>query len=278
MRLFLFLLPLAIAACSKVPEKAAAAAAPAAITFDGAQVTGSGAVLTHGNRLTWVLGCKGCHTPTLTGQNFIGDTPQYGAVYASNLTQVIPHYTDAQIEQILRRGVHPMRKDLWMMPSQVFQRLSAADMKAVLAYLRSLRPAGTRSPPPRFTALGYKLIALGKAKPTSQYVSEFKQKQPVDLGPQYALGRYITSVTCAECHGPELEGHSTGPTKIPDLVVAGGYTRAEFERLITTGVPVGNRKINPIMVEVAQERFPHLTLHERDALYAYLKTRAEKAQ
>jgi hypothetical protein len=62
----------------------------------------------------------------------------------------------------------------------------------------------------------------------------------------------------------------------PDLVVAGGYSREEFERLITTGVPLGNRKLNPMMSGVAQRRFTHMTPHERDALYAYLKARAEK--
>jgi hypothetical protein len=32
------------------------------------------------------------------------------------------------------------------------------------------------------------------------------------------------------------------------------------------------------MGEVARERFSHFTPHERDALYAYLKARAERAQ
>jgi cytochrome c553 len=122
------------------------------------------------------------------------------------------------------------------------------------------------------------MIAKGLIKPEAQMVRERKGQLPVDLGPQHALGRYITSVTCAECHGSKLEGDSTGNPKIPDLAVAGGYTRAEFERLITTGVPVGNRKLNEMMSGVAKSRFSRLTPHERDALYAYLKARAEKAQ
>jgi len=32
------------------------------------------------------------------------------------------------------------------------------------------------------------------------------------------------------------------------------------------------------MGEVARERFTHFTRHERDAIYAYLKARAEKSQ
>jgi hypothetical protein len=70
-----------------------------------------------------------------------------------------------------------------------------------------------------------------------------------------------------------LEGR--GPGKPPNLIVAGGYTREEFERLITQGIPTGNRKLKPAMAIVAQTRFSHLTHHERDALYAYLKARAE---
>ena len=118
MRAWSIALLLALAACSKVPEKASAAK-PAEIALDGAQVKDASALIAHGDRLTQVLGCTGCHGPTLTGHNFLADAPQYGAVYASNLTQVIPHDTDAQLEQILRRGVHPTRKQLWIMPSKV---------------------------------------------------------------------------------------------------------------------------------------------------------------
>lgn len=67
-----------------------------------------------------------------------------------------------------------------------------------------------------------------------------------------------------------------GAVKTPDLIVVGAYTRAEFERLIMTGVPVGGRKLNPMMSGVAKTRFARLTPHERDALYAYLKARADK--
>ena len=95
-------------------------------------------------------------------------------------------------------------------------------------------------------------------------------------GPDHALGRYITQVTCAECHGPELKGNQRDT---PDLLVAGAYSRQEFEQLMTTGVPAGGRKLkNELMAAVAKERFSRLTRHERDVLYAYLKARAERPQ
>jgi mono/diheme cytochrome c family protein len=105
-------------------------------------------------------------------------------------------------------------------------------------------------------------------------VREAKALAPVDLGPSHALGRYIARVTCAECHGPELKGGRD----TPDLVVAGAYSADEFERLMTEGVGLGGRKLNPMMEGVSKARFSRLTQREREALYRYLKGRAEQPQ
>ena len=93
-------------------------------TFDGAQVSHAAANLTHGERLTHVLGCTGCHGAHLEGTFFTKDEPQYGPLYASNLTVETPEYTDAQLDGIIRHGVHPERKTVWGMPSEIFQHLS----------------------------------------------------------------------------------------------------------------------------------------------------------
>lgn len=276
MRAWALALLLGTAACSKVPEQASAAR-PQELAFEGAQVTDASAIIAHGDRLTQVLGCKGCHTPTLTGHNLLSHSPQYGVLYASNLTQALPHYSDAQIEGIVRRGVHPTRKDLWVMPAQTFQNLSAPDMKALIAYLRTLRPAGKPTPPPKFTPAGLKLMASQHIEPIAERVVQDKARPPLDLGARYAFGRYITMTTCAECHGSDLTGIKDLEPGIstPNLIVVGGYSRADFEKLMTTGVPLGGRKL-VMMGDIARERFTHLTPHERDALYAYLHARAEK--
>jgi cytochrome c553 len=265
---------LIVAGCQQQAEPAPKAAET---TFDGAQVNEAAAVLAHGERLTHVLGCTGCHGVHLEGTFFTRDEPQYGPLYASNLSVELPAFSDTQIEDVLRKGVHPERKTVWGMPSEIFQHLSAADMTALIAYLRSIKPVGKKLPPPQFSAQDKKDIAAGVYKPAVIGVRETKGVLPVDLGRQYALGRYITSVSCAECHGSKLEGKPDDPVgRIPNLIVAGGYTRDQFETLITKGIPVGGRRLNPMMSGVAQTRFTHLTPHERDALYAYLKARAEQ--
>jgi mono/diheme cytochrome c family protein len=238
------------------------------ITFDGAQVTDTAARVAHGERLSWALGCRGCHRPKLEGGEFYER-------YASNLTRELPKYSDAEIEKLLRTGVPRDGRVIYGMPSEVFQHLSNADMTALIAELRTLQPGGKPTQPPKpWTKEAKALMAKGEIKPAPEFVAVAKDVYPVDVGPDRALGRYITSVTCAECHGPKLEGKDKFT---PNLIAAGAYTREQFETLMTKGIAANGRKLkDPLMGEVARERFSHFTPHERDELYAYLKARAEK--
>lgn len=262
----------ALAACDQAPkvEEAASAAKLVQVSLEGSASNDDAARIAHGERISWALGCHGCHGNELHGKRF-------DELYASNLTREVPKYSDAQLDRLIRSGIHPTGREVWAMPSEVFQHLSDADLEAIIAYLRTLEPAGepTGKPLP-FEPDAQKLIAEGKIMPAAQTVLQTKAKTPPDLGETHALGRYVTMVTCAECHGPELKGQE-GDT--PDLIVAGGYSRDEFETLMTKGIPSGGRKFkNPLMGEVARSRFGHFTPHERYALYAYLKARAERSQ
>ena len=240
-------------------------------SFDGATLTDASAVLAHGERLSHVLGCTGCHGPRLEGTPMTRG-PGYGPLYASNLTIAAPRYSDAQLDDIIRKGIHPTRKALWRMPSEIFQNLSGSDFRALLAYLRTLKPAGKLLPPPMLGPNDRRDLALGRLKPAAAKVEEYRNSGPVDLGPTYALGRYITTVSCTECHGTTLRGDPS--TKAPDLIVASVYSRAEFERLAMKGIALGNRKLDPMMYYVAIGRLAHMTVHERDALYSYLVARS----
>ena len=71
---------------------------PRETTFDGAQVTNAAAGIAHGERISWTLGCRGCHREKLEGGTFYER-------YASNLTRDLPKYSDAEIERVLRTGV-----------------------------------------------------------------------------------------------------------------------------------------------------------------------------
>ena len=251
----------------------------AQITFDGAEVTSASAKLAHGERLTHVLGCRGCHTPTLEGQWFNDDSPDMGKLYASNLTRVIPTLTDGQLEGLLRTGRHPTRGDLWIMPSEIFQRLSDADMKSLIAHLRTIKPSGAPTPPPALSAKARAEVAKGEMKPVASYMADYRTKLPADMGPQYAQGRYIAGATCAECHGAQLEGipDFIPHVSTPNLDIAGAYSEAELTTLLTTGKGKTKRDLG-LMKLVGKEHFSYLTPHERSAVIAYIKARAERPQ
>ena len=271
MRFRMIALALAVAACEPDAgdEQSIVPSEPIAVSFEGADARARAARAAHGERLSRVLGCRGCHGKQMEGKRFY-------ELYASNLTRDLAGYSDKQLERLLREGVRPSQADVWGMPSELFQHLSEADMQALIVHLRTLKPTGGPTQPRLpWEPDAARMIAAGKIKPAADTVKQTRDLGPVDLGPTHALGRYITRVTCAECHGAELKGGDD----TPDLIVAGGYSRAEFEKLMTQGIPTGGRKFkNQLMADVAQSRFSQFTRHERDALYAYLKARAEQPQ
>lgn len=252
------------------------AATPAALTFDGA--TGdAAAVRAHGERLSHILGCRGCHGPALEGHWFNDDTPELGKLYASNLTRVIPTMSDAQLRHLLRDGVHPTRGDLWIMPSEMFQRLSEADMTALIAHLRTVPPSGAPTPPPALSAKAKAMVAKGELHPVAFYVAQFRTKTPLDLGPNHEFGRYLVSATCSECHGGDLTGvPDFGPgVNTPDLDIAGTYSNAELATLLSTGKGRTPRDLG-LMGEVGKTHFGYLTPRERAAVIAYVEARAAR--
>jgi mono/diheme cytochrome c family protein len=243
------------------------------ITFDGAVTKDAAGAVRHGERISWVLGCHGCHGKDLQGLEWDNDPKGYGLLWTSNLTRAVPAMSDADLETLLRHGKHPTRPEMWAMPSELFQHLSSTDMSALIAYLRTIRPAGDPTPLP---VLGPKAIAeikSGEIKPADQMVKDAEYRLPPELGVAVERGRRIVAMTCAECHGGQLGGGQD----TPDLVAAAAYSRAEFETLMTTGVASGGRKLkNELMSTVAQSRFAKMTIEERDAVYAYLVARADR--
>jgi cytochrome c553 len=283
MRVTMILLALAsLCACDRNVSKSEGAtvpATPAALTFDGATATDRAAMLAHGERLSHILGCRGCHTETLEGQWFNDDSPEMGKLYASNLTRVLPTMTDVQLETLLRTGHHPTRADLWIMPSEIFQRLSNADMKALIAHLRTVPPSGKPTPPPALSDRAKALVAKKELKPVSAYMAEYRTKLPPDMGEEHAQGRYIAGATCSECHGADLTGiPDFGPgLNTPNLDIAGTYSAEELTTLLTTGKGRTPRDLG-LMSLVGKEHFSHLTPHERSAVIAYVKARADRPQ
>lgn len=235
--------------------------------------TTSAEAVEQGERLSAVLGCSGCHGADLAGEDW--SEPGFGGLWTANLTLSAADHTDAQLDRLIRGGRRSDR-DLWGMPSHLFTQLSADDMAAVIAYIRSKPVAGVRHPAPTFEEGARQEIAAGLWMSSRAEVAKAGRTRPPDAGQSHALGRYIVNATCAECHGLDLTGGQAlpGKTPPPDLIVVGAYDAVAFRHLMRTGLPPEGRDLG-LMAEVARGRYSRFTESELDAVYAYLKALAE---
>jgi mono/diheme cytochrome c family protein len=99
-------------------------------------------------------------------------------------------------------------------------------------------------------------------------------RQPVERGPSFAQGRYLTTITCAECHGPDLKGvRDPRPGEPPDLAIAAVYSPEELARLLKTGIARSGQQAAG-MAEEAKKRLSALSAEEVKAIRDYLVARA----
>ena len=130
------------------------------LTYEGANAATPAAKIAHGKRLADVLDCTGCHGANLQGENMAGK-PEDGAMYSPNLTLIVPAYNDAQLDRLIRHGIPKDGRRFWFMQVESYQFLSDADFAALVAYLRTLKPAGMPLPPFKFNKLEIKDVQQG---------------------------------------------------------------------------------------------------------------------
>ena len=273
MRMVILLLATAgLSACNSQPEKTAEAATPAAITFDGATATDAKARLAHGERLSWILGCKGCHGEMLQGENVTPDDPGMGDMWASNVTLRLANYDDAAFAKFLREGeVHDGRK-LVFMPIESLQYLSDADVAALTAYLRTVPKGGKEMPPVRLGTLWGDTSPAADFVPAKAMAARFRSMMTPYNG-KYAQGHYIAQTVCSECHNANLQGYEEFS---PNLDIVGTYDDAGLMHLLTTGEGKVKKDLG-LMSGVAKHRTARMTEGERKELIGYLRERVNAA-
>jgi len=247
-------------------------ARPVALTFDGGDYQRDAEKVAHGRRLAAMLDCTGCHGSNLQGTD-LAAKPADGAMYAPNVTLLMRQYSDAELDKLIRGGVPKDRREFWFMPVESYQFLSDADVGAIIAYLRTVKPAGKALPPFRKNRALEKEIAAGTIGNAQAQMAKFRKEQPADLGPQHAWGRYLAQNSCTACHNNALQGW---PDFTPSLDVAGAYSTEELTHLLTTGEGKVKKDLG-MMTGVVKNGFSKLTPRERAAIVTYLKARAEQA-
>lgn len=229
----------------------------------------------HGERLSLILGCTGCHGKDLAGEDW--SEAGYGRLWTANLTVSAATYSDAQLKSVITSAKKPDGTPLWDMPSHLFTQLSEADLDALVAYIRSRPKTGSAHPPPTFGPILRAEIAKGEYFSAVERVKREGAAWPPDGGPGHRLARYMVRATCAECHKMDLRGGEKGPitAERPEIRIAGSYNSADFARLLRTGVPAGDRELG-LMAQVAKGRYSHFTDTEISAIHAYLRAVAQQ--
>ncbi|HEX6926661.1 MAG TPA: c-type cytochrome [Longimicrobiaceae bacterium] len=238
------------------------------------EVPSDPAATERGAHLARIHGCTDCHGPGFEGRVMV-DAPPFRVV-ASNLTTgeggVGDEYDARALDAAIRHGVGYDGRALSIMPAAGFHHLSDADAAALIAHIQQLPPVDNVLPETEYKPLGRVLAAFALDVDAEVRPGPARSTAP-PAGPTAEYGAYLTSITCAYCHGPELEGADSpvpGSPPAPALAAAGRWSLADFERALRTGVTPDGRTLNP---EYMPWTFTaRMTDEEIAALHAYLAT------
>jgi len=242
-------------------------------------VRADAATIAEGHRLFQAKGCIDCHGDDLTGRTIVDD-PAVGKLAGPNLTLGGrgAQLTDADWERAVRHGVRRDGSALIVMPAQEYTALTDADLAAIVAFARSVRPAAKPSIPVRVGPVARALylanqIGLVPAEQIDHAKPHLASIVPTAT-PEY--GRYLVTMGCTGCHGAGLSGGKI-PGMPPDFPAArnitprgiGEWSEAQFVHALRTGERPNGTKIGAGMPIKATRM---MTDVELQAVYRYLRT------
>ena len=242
-------------------------------------------------------GC-GCHTKPKDAVNSGGrryDGP-FGTVYASNITPDrqtgIGGWSDDQLITAIRLGRRPDGGRLIPVhPFTVFNGMAEEDLRALVAYLRTLPPVNRATPPKKIIVPLFESVFL----PT--WLAAFAPREnppPAAPASGVARGEYLVRAVghCGECHTPRtmtmatdnsrfLAGNAKGPEDsevpniTPDKDTGLAWTVEQIAEFLGSGNKPDGDVAGGLMGEVIQGTsagYKDLTNADRLAIAQYLKT------
>jgi mono/diheme cytochrome c family protein len=255
-----------------------------------------------------IMACGNCHTPRrgdgepISEQALSGGvtitTPAFVAT-ASNITPDVETgigaWTDDEIKHALIEGVRPDHGRFPgvalapVMPANFYKALSTADLDAIVAYLRMIKPVRHNVDAPE-----YKALVPRPRYPDAQF--DFNERTLAD---PVNRGRYLVTIGhCMECHSAWSRGVSDyagglgrgGRPFTPSLVKGladtwkgtvapnitsdpaagiGAWTDHEIDRAIRQGISRDNRQLQPPM---PYRYYARLSDRDVNDIIAYLRT------
>lgn len=232
-----------------------------------------------------VLLCHGCHGDNLEGGVLV-DEPALATIHASNLTSgrggIGATYSDVDLVRAIRHGVNPQGRGLMIMHSDAYNKLGEEDLRALVAYIRSVAPVDNVVPATRAAPLGRVFVALGmfdnEAVPLipAEVIDHTAPLRPAPAPAATAeYGGYLVSLAlCAMCHGPRLSGGppiEAGAPAAPNVAsyaAPGVWTEEQFIRTIRTGQTPSGKALDG--ESMPWEAYARMTDDELLAIWRYM--------
>ena len=185
--------------------------------------------LERGRYLFSSRGCAECHGANGGGREFINDGKSM-VVKSPNIStgpgSVVVNYSVVDWVRTIRHGVKPNGQPVFIMPSEDYNRLTDADVGALIAYARQLPRANGDGLQAKVPALVKTLYAAGVIQDAAEKIDHrLPPAAPVPATVSREHGAYVANM-CIGCHGEHLSGGKV-PGGPPDWPPAANLTPGE---------------------------------------------------
>ena len=244
------------------------------------------ATLVRGKYLFDTRGCASCHGEDGAGKFVIQDENAGLSIKAPSIAPggIADTYADADWARLLRHGVKPTHRPVFVMPSEDYAAFTDADVAAIATYTRSLQPAPAAAAAFEFPLLLQALYVAGVVQDAAEKI-DHTQAHAATIQPEVspAYGAYLSG-TCKGCHGAGLAGGRI-PGTPPSWPAAANLTpatdspmhryrsREQFRNMMHTGKRPDGTAVSPVM---PFDSLRHMNDLELDALFEFLKSTPPK--
>jgi mono/diheme cytochrome c family protein len=215
-------------------------------------------------------------------------------VYSTNLTADketgLGDWSDQQIHDAMVKGIRRNGERLLpVMPYEAYSGMAEEDLKALIAYLRTLKPVRKETPPLKSLAPFYR--QLGTFVWSTFFSRSFSSPAKA---PQSGVerGRYLVEhvALCGDCHTPRnfmgvpqrslrMAGAKKGPLdeEIPNITPdketgIGDWKREDIAELLLTGTKPDLDNVQGLMEEVVEAGYKRMKREDALAIADYIKS------
>lgn len=153
-------------------------------------------------------GCADCHGSDGAGRSFVKADGLHlaGPNISPGPGSVVAAYQPQDWVRTLRHGVKPGGHPVRVMPSEDYNRLTDADLGAIVAHVRSLPPAPGGRAVIELPLMARVLYGLGQIPDAADKIDHrLPPSLPVPERVSVEHGRYVAQM-CIGCHGAQLAG------------------------------------------------------------------------